>query len=340
MPASNLPADSARYSQRWQTVKQQYSSAVLPDGQIERSTMGQKDLASKKLERRPEVYADIINALLYEGKQILEPQNLYPASVESIYEREDGALRNQYNDVSKYEIHHGKIRLRYTLENQTKPDYKMLLRKAGYEGAIYREQYDETDTYPLITLVLYWGEENWHPSLGMHDYFRRKKIPEKAWQYIDNTKLYVYSMRKLPLEIRQRFRSDMRIIVDYLAESKAYEPTDREIRNIDDVMRLLYELTGDTGFINRIAELQDRQKKGEKITMCEVIDKFVERGRVQGIQQGIQQGAQQAKTDYAKSFTLVSISQGQSQQYILSMLQMCFRLDEEGADRLYRECMT
>lgn len=140
----------------------------------------------------------------------------------------------------------------------------------------------------------------------------------------------------IPWRIRQRFRSDMRIIVDYLAESKAYEPTDREIRNIDDVMRLLYELTGDTGFINRIAELQDRQKKGEKITMCEVIDKFVERGRVQGIQQG----AQQARTDYAKSFTLVSISQGQSQQYILSMLQMCFRLDEEGADRLYRECMT
>ena len=86
--------------------------------------MGQKDLASKKLERRPDIYADIINALLYEGKQVLRPQDLQPASVESIYEGESGTLRNQYNDVSKYEMCQGKIKLQYTLENQTTPDYK------------------------------------------------------------------------------------------------------------------------------------------------------------------------------------------------------------------------
>ncbi|MBP3475591.1 MAG: Rpn family recombination-promoting nuclease/putative transposase [Lachnospiraceae bacterium] len=310
--------------------------------------MGQKDLVSKKLERRPEIYADIINALLYEGKQILAPQNLYPAPVESIYERDDGALHSQYNDVSKYEMHHGKIMLRYTLENQTTPDYKMLFRKAGYEGAIYREQYDGTETYPLITLVLYWGEENWHPAFDMHSYFKRKKIPENAWQYIDNAKLYVFSMRKLPWEVRQRFRSDMRIIVDYLAEGKAYEPTDQEIRNIDDVMRLLYELTGDMGFINKMTELQHRQRKGEKITMCEVIDKFVARGREQGIQlgieqgieQGIQKGIQQARTEYAQSCTNLYITQGQSQQSILDMLQTCFQYDKEEARELYKECMN
>ena len=76
--------------------------------------------------------------------------------------------------------------------------------------------------------------------------------------------------------------------------------------------------------------------------MCEVIDKFVERGRIQGIEQGIErgriQGIEQGRTDYAKSFTKVSISQGQSQQYILNMLHMCFQYSEEKAWQLYEEC--
>ena len=68
--------------------------------------------------------------------------------------------------------------------------------------------------------------------------------------------------------------------------------------------------------------------------MCEVIDKFVERGRIQGIEQGIEQG----RTDYAKSFAKVSIAQGQPQQYILNMLHTCFQYSEENAWQLYKEC--
>ena len=172
----------------------------------------------------------------------------------------------------------------------------------------------------------------------MHDYFRKLEIHEKARQYIDNAQLHVYSMRNLPKEIRQRFRSDMKIIVDYFAEGKDYEPTNQKIRYLDDVMRLFYELTGDIGFVDKIVELQKRQKKGEKITMCEVIDKFVERGRIQGIEQGIERGIEQGRSDYAKSFTKVSISQGQTQQYILNMLHTCFRYSEEKAWQLYEEC--
>lgn len=33
--------------------------------------MGQKDLAAKQFECRPEVFADIINALIFEGEQVV-----------------------------------------------------------------------------------------------------------------------------------------------------------------------------------------------------------------------------------------------------------------------------
>ena len=36
--------------------------------------MGQKDLTQKNLEFYPDVFADIINALLYGGKPVLQPE--------------------------------------------------------------------------------------------------------------------------------------------------------------------------------------------------------------------------------------------------------------------------
>lgn len=137
--------------------------------------MGQKDLAAKQFERSPEVFADIINALVYEGEQVTDARNLRPAPTESLYAAKNGVLRNQYNDVSKYEIKEGRIAVQYTLENQSRPDYRILLRKAGYEGAIYRQQYDGGDTYPAITLVLYWGDRRWKPGTDLHSFFGRKK---------------------------------------------------------------------------------------------------------------------------------------------------------------------
>ena len=111
-----------------------------------------------------------------------------------------------------------------------------------------------------------------------------------AIKYIDNICLHIYSMITLPLEIRQRFQSDMRVVVDYLAEGKEYEPTEQEIVDVDGTLRMLHALTGETDFIKNIKGLQERQRRGGRVTMCEVVDKFVQRGREQGIKEGIKEG--------------------------------------------------
>ena len=38
--------------------------------------MGQKDKVEKLLEDYPDVFADIINVLIYDGKQVIKPQKL------------------------------------------------------------------------------------------------------------------------------------------------------------------------------------------------------------------------------------------------------------------------
>ena len=264
---------------------------------------------------------------------MVSPKNLQPAPTESLYPAAHGILRNQYNDVSKYEIRNGRIVMQYMLENQSKPDYKILLRKAGYEGAIYRQQYDGKDIYPVIILVLYWGDTIWNSSSDLYKFFRRKKIHHMARKYIDNVCLHMYSMRHLPREIRQRFRSDMRVVVDYLAEGEQNILSDQEIADVDATMRMLNALTGEAYFIDNKELLQEQQEKGERITMSYALTMMVERGREQGIKEGIKE----EKARCAEAFVKESVLQNQPKEYITGILQTCFQLEEEEADNLYRK---
>ncbi|MDE6319633.1 MAG: hypothetical protein K2M22_07995, partial [Lachnospiraceae bacterium] len=100
--------------------------------------------------------------------------------------------------------------------------------------------------------------------------------------------------------------------------------------DIDGTMHMLYALTGETDFINNIEMMLERQKKGDRVTMCEVVDKFVQRGREQGILE--------EKIRNATAFVKESVLQKQSREYIIGILQTCFQLKEEEADNLYREC--
>lgn len=254
--------------------------------------MGQKDLAAKDLESKPEVFADIINAFIFSGDQVVSAENLKPAPTETVYESTYEILRNQYNDVSKYEMAGHEIGIQYVLENESKRNSRLILRKAGYEGAIYRSEYEDKHVYPVVVLVLYWGKRKWKTYSDLFGFFEGAQIAPPVKNYMDNIKLCVFSMAHLPKKIRQRFKSDMRIIVDYLAEGADYEPTTHKIKYIEPVMRLLYALTGEKEFLNSIAELAMKQEKGG-VTMCEVVDKFVARGMKQGIEQGIQQGIEQ-----------------------------------------------
>ena len=136
--------------------------------------MGQKDLTQKYLEDYPDVFADIVNALLYDGKRVLSVENLQSAPTETLYYGKDNQLRNQFHDVSKYVLDNGMIRAQYTLENEMRGSSKMLLRKAGYEGAVYREQYGKKteSVYPVISMVLHWGKRKWQTPRELQDFFR------------------------------------------------------------------------------------------------------------------------------------------------------------------------
>jgi len=140
--------------------------------------MGQKDISEKILEAYNDVFSDIVNVLLFNGEEIVKPDELEDRSSLTAY-KADGKYHLLERDVAK-RWKNGNIRMACIgLENQTVPDKDMLLRIMGYDGAEYRDQLNSNkkERYPVVTLVLYFGKKHWNQPTSLLDCF---DIPEGA----------------------------------------------------------------------------------------------------------------------------------------------------------------
>ena len=119
--------------------------------------MGEKEITSKTLEAFDDVFADIVNGLLFIGEQVVQEQSLVDAQPYSMY-KSDRKTHEQERDVSKYwEEQSGEqinIRVAFPgVENQSTYDKDMPLRVIGYDGAAYRAELGQKTRY-VVTLVL------------------------------------------------------------------------------------------------------------------------------------------------------------------------------------------
>lgn len=252
-----------------------------------RETKETRDIVEKNFLAYPDVAADVINVLLYQGKAVTTAENLLAGPTETIYQGIE-RLRNQYEDLCKYCMEDGKIIAMYLIANQSKADGKMLLRKAGYIGGVYREQYEGKiqEVFPVIEFVLYWGKARWESSRNFKELLQKRESLENTWKYIDDLKLYIYEMRHLPEQVRKLFKSDMRIIVDYLAEGSSY-CSDRKIVHKAALIKMINVLSGDMdteGVENWIRE--QGIKEEDEVKVCELFEQYERRGIARGIVRG------------------------------------------------------
>ena len=102
--------------------------------------MRQKDKVEKLLEDYPDVFADIINVLIYDGKQVISPKQLSETKVRSQYKAADSTLHEQERDILKVWKKGKDHKVIFGIENQTSTDKQMSFRVMGYDGASYRSQ--------------------------------------------------------------------------------------------------------------------------------------------------------------------------------------------------------
>ena len=177
------------------------------------------------------------------------------------------------------------------VENQTDPDKLMPLRVISYDGAEYGMQANRKNKdkmkYPVITLVLYLGHKSrWnYPKniMGIIDVDNRLK------PYINDYKINLFEIAYLPEEKRNLFKSDFRVVVDYLYQirkNNKYEPEMYKIEHIDEVLNLMSAITNDNRFEEVIEEVHEKEAK----YMCEVIDIMLNKGWQEAMEEGIQKG--------------------------------------------------
>lgn len=252
--------------------------------------MAEKDITEKNLEALNDVFADIVNVLLFKGEQVINEKDLEADTTKSMF-KADGKIHEQERDVSKF-WKNGEIRISILgIENQTAQDSDMPLRVISYDGASYKQQLLDTNQkkrYPVATLVLYFGtEEKWSKAKHLYDCF---EIPEKLKPFVNDYKINVFNIAFLSPKTISMFKSDFKIIAEYFRAKRLnqkYKGSKEKLKHANETLKMFSALTGDNSFEKVYNE--DNSKKGG-ITMCDVVKRIRDDGITEGINKGILEG--------------------------------------------------
>lgn len=244
--------------------------------------MAEKDITEKNLEALNDVFADIVNVLLFKGEQVINEKDLEADTTKSMF-KADGKIHEQERDVSKF-WKNGEIRISILgIENQTAQDSDMPLRVISYDGASYKQQLidkKQKKRYPVATLVLYFGtEEKWSKAKHLYDCF---EVPEKLKPFVNDYKINVFNIAFLSPKSIEMFKSDFKIIAEYFRAKRLnqkYKGSKEKLKHANETLKMFSALTGDDSFEKVYNE--DNFKKGG-ITMCDVVERIRNDGRTEG----------------------------------------------------------
>ena len=198
--------------------------------------MGQKDITEKVLEDYNDVFADIINGLLFDGVQEIKPEALENTSVHAQYKAENDKVHELERDIAKY-WKEEKVELAICgIENQSKVEKNMPFRIIGYDGATYRSQLQQErkKMLPVVTIVLYFGtDRHWNSRKKIKELM---EIPRCLDMYVNDYQMHVFEVAWLTEEQISHFRSDFKVVANFFVQkrkNKDYIPDDpTEIRHV------------------------------------------------------------------------------------------------------------
>lgn len=248
--------------------------------------MAEKDIAEKNLEALNDVFADIVNVLLFKGKRIIQEDELEADATKSMF-KADGKIHEQERDVSKF-WKNGEIRIAILgFENQTVQDYKMPLRVISYDGASYKKQLLDKKlekNFPVATLVLYFGTKNrWTAPKNLCACF---EIPKEIKPFVSDYQINVFEIAWLDDDTIEKFQSDFKIVAKYFQTKRLnadYKGSKEQIKHVDETLNMLSVLTGDDSF-EKVYNEHNFRRGG--VTMCEVVEKIRNDGKNEGLNEG------------------------------------------------------
>ena len=285
------------------------------------------DLPAKKLEDYDDIFADIINVALFQGRQVIQPNELEVAQAISQYKADTSELHEEERDSAKY-WKRGMLRISTLgIENQAKYYRFMPVRVIGYDGAAYREQLlvkKVKRVWPVVTVVLNFSNRRWRKNRSLLECL---DIPEELRPFVNDYRIHVMDVAWLTKEQISRFRSDFKIVAEYFVcrrKNKAFQFPDKIPEHVDEIMKLLSVITRDRRFnegwnavVRNNKSRKEDGKMGEKW-----IDEIENRGQKRGEKIGEERGeARGEKRGLTKGMIIAYYEDGRSIETIAEKVQ-------------------
>ena len=296
--------------------------------------MGQKDLAQNDYYNDKVRFADACNGILFQGKEIIKPEELEETDADIVYREEEGKLRKVIPDkVRKWK---GTYIAVLSMENQSKVDYHMVFRAMKSEAAYYERRWKEREQeykrlgllhekaqlcwsgkeerfVPVITIVIYYGtDEKWDGAKCLYDML---EIDKELEPFVNNYKLNLFDYHDC--KDFSIFKTENRILFELLScacDKKAMKrllDKNRERYNKVDrnIMRTMFDIIG-----VRYREKEDTDKEGDG-DMCKAIEEWAEEertagkieGRIEGKLEGRLEGTTEALRNIMDSLKITAM---------------------------------
>jgi hypothetical protein len=278
--------------------------------------MGNLDIVMKNFFKEKEKFADLFNGCIFQGEQVIEADQLKEINTETVLipqkraeeiKKEKGIQR--YRDVMM-EFPEGRCHLMLGYEGQGEIDYAMPARVMMYDALSYDEQRRQLEMkvnkktgefyrgkmgphqyfYPVLTLVLYYGEEPWTGHRSLHELIQWPE-DKRYQQMISDYQIHVVDVHEI--EQMEVFQSDLQYILSMIKYKNEKESLKTYIRKNGKQLEHL-----DISSKEVIMEIFDswnlreimKKKEEEEFHMGSVLDEIISEEaeeRAKGIAEGM-----------------------------------------------------
>ena len=273
--------------------------------------MKDKDTYTKNYMANNNVFADAFNFLIYNGKQIIKPENLKPLDTTalSIPFGNDNAnvpVQKIRDLLKSAEIKQDEnnVYLILGVENQSEIHYAMPVRNMLYDVLEYTRQVESTakshkkdkdykgistgeflsgfykndKLIPVITLVVYFGADKWTAPRSIHDMFDIKD--KRVLSFVTDYRINLITPYELDNEKADKLHSNLKEVLLYIKNSDNKEKLRKLVQSDEKFSRL----ERDAAYvINAFTNSNLKINKNQEVfNMCQAILDIKEEGRQEG----------------------------------------------------------
>lgn len=290
--------------------------------------MGQ-DLPLKTFLSDDRRLADIINGFCNDGKLQVRPEDLFELdtaenAVAADVDEDGRTTRKKKGEMRRdiiRKVIHGVNFVIVGIENQEIEDYSLPYRIMSYDTSRYGKQVSaiknsikaslqgklspgeylysfkkDSKLRPIVTLVLYYGKEEYQGATDLHGMMDFTDIPEDWKDMVSNYKVNLIDIRRC--ENFDMLQTDVKTVFELIRDSTDEEKWNEKVNETVELDKdALAVVAAYTNMKNVETLMEKYETEGGSVNMCQAWDDHFESGKKAGVELGVGLGREQGEED-------------------------------------------